>query len=314
MSAIKNKVFELREDYGHKITRNAQNVVFSLFRTSIMLGICFVILSPLFGVVSNTFKSQSDVYNPLVYLIPETFTLDNVRNAFQTMNYISTLTTTLGYTLGITLIQVFIMGIVGYGFARFRIPGQGVLFALVILTIVLPIQTYMVPMFMQFRYFNFFGAEINLINTYVPIVLLTATGMGLRSGLYIYIFRQFFRGLPKEIEEAAFIDGAGAFKTYFMVMLPNAKPAIVTVIMFSFVWQYNDTFYAALFMSNMDFLATRLTSLSFAYIAGGGSRDPGFVQLVVNAGIVLMVFPILAMYSGLQRFFIEGVERSGIVG
>ena len=311
---IIRKLSSLHKEHKHTVVRGSQSIIISLFRLSIILGICYVILSPLFGIISNTFKSQSDVYNPLVYLIPETFTLDNLRHAFRHMNYVTTLITTLVYTLSITFLQVLVTGMVGYGFARFRIPGREILFALVILTIVLPVQTYMVPLFMQFRFFNFFGNEINLINTFAPITLLTATGMGLRSGLYIYIFRQFFRGLPKEIEEAALIDGAGSIKTYFRVMLPNAMPAIITVITFSFVWQYNDTFYAALFMSNMDFLSTRLTALGFAYIAAENVRDPGFVQLVVNAGIVLMLVPILTLYAGLQRYFVEGIERSGIVG
>ena len=298
----------------YKLINNGSGLLFAAIRWFIIIGICYVILSPILGVISNTFKSQRDVYNPLVYLIPETFTLDNLRMALLYMSFVPTLLTTLGYVVIITILQVFITSLVGYGFARFNFPGRSLLFAIVILTIVLPVQTYMVPLFTQFRFFNFFGLEFNLINTYAPMTLLTLTGVGLRSGLYIYIFRQFFRGLPKEIEEAALIDGAGAFRTYLTVMLPNAKPAIVTVLMFSFVWQYNDTFYASLFMPQLDILSTNLTGLASTYIAFENIRDPGFVQLVVNAGIVLMITPILTLYVGLQRYFVEGLERSGIVG
>jgi multiple sugar transport system permease protein len=148
----------------------------------------------------------------------------------------------------------------------------------------------------------------------VPIFLLTATGVGLRSGLYIFIFRQFFRGLPKEIEEAALIDGAGQLRTFMTVMMPNAVPAIITVAMFAIVWQYNDTSYTSLFMATISSLATRLTSLGMVYTSREEVRDPNLVQLVVNAGIILVIAPILTIYVAMQRYFMEGIERSGIVG
>jgi multiple sugar transport system permease protein len=146
--------------------------------------------------------------------------------------------------------------------------------------------------------------------------LMTMFGVGLRSGLYIYIFNQFFRGLPKEIEEAAFVDGAGTFYTFVRVMIPNAMPSILTVTIFSLVWQYNDLFFANIFnISNNWVLSKRLSTLQ-ATLSSEPWRvtDPNISSLYVYAGIILMILPMLLIYIFLQRKFIEGVERSGIVG
>jgi multiple sugar transport system permease protein len=303
------------ENKKHKLIRESQAFVMNVLRILILAGICYIILSPLVGVVSNAFKSVRDVYNPLVYVIPENPTFDNMRFAFQYMNYPTMLAKTLAFTLAITAIHIAITSMVGYGFARFNFPGREVLFAVVVITIVLPMQTYLVPMYMQFRFFRFMFMEFNLINNPLTVYLLTLTGVGLRSGLYIFIFRQFFRGLPKEIEEAALIDGAGQFRTYVQVMMPNATPAIITVAMFALVWQYNDTSYTSLFMGSSGSLAIALTSLGQSFSVGeGGAIDRNQVTLVVNAGIILVILPVLGIYMAMQRYFMEGIERSGIVG
>ena len=133
--------------------------------------------------------------------------------------------------------------------------------------------------------------------------------------MYIYIFNQFFRGLPKEIEEAAFVDGAGTWYTYFRIMLVNAVPSVITVAIFSMVWQYNDTFYAKLFLIDPDIvISKKITSLQSTISNLDKVLDPTISQLYVYAGILLVILPIVIIYVALQKYFIEGVERSGIVG
>lgn len=161
----------------------------------------------------------------------------------------------------------------------------------------------------------FKGEALNLLQSTKPTYLLTLFGAGLRSGLYIYIFRQFFRGLPKEIEEAALIDGAGTWHTYFRIMLVNAIPAVLTVSVFSLVWQYNDMFYSGLFSIPADQnIAFRLSTIAATIRFVDEIRDPLVVQLYVYAGVVLVLLPILLLYLFLQKYFMEGLERSGIVG
>ena len=159
------------------------------------------------------------------------------------------------------------------------------------------------------------GSSVNLLGTPAPMFLMTFLGCGLRSGLYIYMFNQFFRGLPKEIEEAAFVDGAGTWYTYFRIMLVNAMPSVITVAIFSMVWQYNDTFYAKLFLISDNIVISKKISTIEASISNVEKiLDPTILELFLDAGIVLIMIPIVLIYVALQKQFIEGVERSGIVG
>ena len=297
---------------ANKYAKLGKEKIMGICIAIILIGVCYIILSPVIGIISTAIMHPDDLGNPLVYLIPQTFTFYNITNAFIHMNFITTIRNALTFSLGISLMHVFITSLVGYGFARFKFKGSGILFGLVILTIVVPVQTYVVPLFMQFR---FFVNDMNLIGNFWTIILLTLTGVGLRSGLYIYIFRQFFKGLPKEIEEAAFIDGAGPFATYARVMLPNAVPAIITVLLFSFVWHYNDTFYTGMFVPGNRLMAVALGSVGGNYSNSiEGTVPPPQIQMVVFASVLLAIAPILTIYLILQRFFMEGLERSGIVG
>jgi multiple sugar transport system permease protein len=132
--------------------------------------------------------------------------------------------------------------------------------------------------------------------------------------LFIFIYRQFFKGLPNEIEEAAFIDGAGAFRTFFKVMLPNAKSSIIIVLLFAFVWQYNDTFFAGVPMSGQGLLAMRIDGLQSLLSQVQFIKDPNQIALIINSGVVLVIVPLIVLYLFMQRYFMEGIERSGIVG
>ena len=221
------------------------------------------------------------------------------------MDYFRTLGNTLIYTIALTLIQVLICSMVGYGFARFDFPLKKLLFGCVVLMIVIPNHTIMLPQYMTFR-------SMGLMSEATPMYIHRT---GLRAGLFIYIFNQFFRGLPKEIEEAAFVDGAGTWYTYFRIMLVNAMPAVITVTVFSLVWQYTDSFYSQLFRIPTDMLlAKRLSTLQNNISANLKIMNVRIQRLYVDAGVVLTILPLLILYLLLQRRFIEGVERSGIVG
>lgn len=344
-----------------KWTGKVRDFIIGVCMAVIIIGVCYIILSPVIGIISRSVMTPEDAMNPLVFLIPQEFTLQNIDFAVQYMDYFQgrglsdivffsgsetplnlsagvynvfdgtpiygalrflsgvlsgTLLRTLVFAGFFSFLNVIICSMVGYGFARFKFPGVEILFALVILTIVVPVHSYMVPLFINFRYFLDIlpGAYINLIDSWWSLGLLTATGVGIRSGLYIYIFRQFFRGLPKEIEEAAFIDGAGPLGTYVKVMMPNSVPAIVTVLLFAFVWHYNDTFYTSLLMPRVNLMPTSLMSLPMAFSAGERVQSLMVIEMVTFAGVMLAIVPILTLYLFLQRYFVEGLERSGIVG
>lgn len=302
--------------------KTVQSFLVALLKLIIMVGIAYIILGPVISMLASSFFTKNDLYNPVVVLFPMEGTLDNYITVYKTMAYPQTLIRTVFYVGSLTFIQVIVCSMAGYGFARYDFPFKKLLFGCVILTIVLPSDTLMLPWYTEFRNFDILGIvslikgkPVNLLSTPVPMYIMTVLACGLRSGLYIYIFKQFFRGLPKEIEEAAVVDGAGPFYTYFRIMLVNAMPSVLTVSIFSMVWQYNDTFYSHLFAINSNILMSLRISTVQATIAQALEiQDSAITQLYLYAGIILMLVPVVVIYCLLQKRFVEGVERSGIVG
>ena len=281
----------------------------------IIVGISYVILAPVIGIIAHSFFSRQDSINPMVFTVPINPTLERYTMAVKYLDYLPILGRTLLYVFGVTLIQLLICSMVGYGFARYQFPLKKLLFGCVVVMIVVPLNTIQFPLYMTFRYFGIGSNTVNLLKTPWPTVILSVFGCGLRSGLYIYIFNQFFRGLPKEIEEAALVDGAGSWYTYFHIMLPNAAPALITVAVFSIVWQYNDSFFANTFnISDSIILTRKLDSLINVIANAEKILTISEQQLYFDAGVVLVLLPVVIIYLVLQRRFIEGVERSGIVG
>lgn len=306
----------------HALVTGFKKLIMDLFRAVIIIGICYVILAPVFGIIANSFMTNKDAYNPMVYLLPKDPTLERYEMAIEILDYVPTLVNSLVYSLGLMLVQLVVCSMVGYGFARFDFPFKKLLFGCVVVMIVIPTHTIMLPLYVTFRKFDplglctlILGKPLSLMGSTWPMYVLTLFGCGLRSGLYIYIFNQFFRGLPKEIEEAALVDGAGTWYTYFFIMLRNAIPSVITVAVFSLVWQYNDTFYAKLFkIPQEQNIGLRLSSLVANIANQFQIYDKTIQELYMDAGIVLMLIPVILIYVILQKHFIEGVERSGIVG
>lgn len=294
--------------------RTVPAMIWPFIRAILVAGICFVIIYPTLTQLSTALKDVEDLFDPSVVWVPKTFTNVNFKRAAAGMNYWIALRNTLMVTVVTSVLQLFSCTYIGYGFARFRFRGRGVLFALVLLTMIVPPELIMVPLFLNFRYFNLFGllggTGINMIGSMWPYAFTSLTGTGIRNGLFIYLMRQFFRGMPGELEEAAYVDGAGPIRTYFRVMLPNALPVMLIVFIFSFVWMYNDVFFAQMFMPNADLMSRNMVRLPLVIRYEQGPE----ATLAHNAAIILYLMPLIVLYAWLQRHFVESVERSGIVG
>lgn len=309
-------------DQRKSLGNDIKKVLLAILKAAILIGVGYVILSPVIGMLVNSFSSDSDALDPMVFVLPKSPTLERYALAALRMDYLPTIARDLIYTLTLTLLQLLVCSMVGYGFARFDFPLKKLLFGCVVVMIIIPSHTIMLPLYLSFREFDplglvslITGGSINLMGTVVPMYIMTLLGCGVRSGLYIYIFNQFFRGLPKEIEEAALVDGAGVWYTYFRIMLRNAMPAVITVAVFSIVWQFNDTFYAKLFLISDDVVISKKISALQGVIANQDKILSVTIQeLYLDAGIILVLLPIVLIYLFLQKYFIEGVERSGIVG
>ncbi|GAE32172.1 carbohydrate ABC transporter permease [Halalkalibacter hemicellulosilyticus] len=300
--------------------------VWSFVRLVLIAGLSFIILYPIIQKISTAIKHRSDLYSPIVVWIPENYSLDNFRNAMSIMNYWDTLFNTFVLAGTTTLLTVASCALAGYAFARLQFKGSKLLFGGVILTILVPPTTILIPMYINLREFSLMGliplitgSSVNLLDSYWPFILTALTANSLKAGLFIFIFRQFFRGIPKAIEEAAYIDGAGVGTTFFRIMLPNALPAIVTVMLFSFVWQWNDTFFTTTYLTSSNVMSTQLSSLPYnlaIHLEGGDatSTDPFYLSMVQDTGILLAILPLIIIYLFVQRYFVQSVERTGIVG
>lgn len=316
-----------------KCQKSARKWIFALIRLVFLLGFSFIILYPVITMLSKAFMLQTDIYDNSVLWIPKHYTLANIKYAAGEMEYWKSLLITTVFCTTVTLVQICSCMMVGYGFARFEFPLKKLLFALAVLTIVVPPQTLMIPQFFNFKYFDIFGlfrlitgkAGIDMMNTYFPYYILAITGQGLRNGLFIFLFRQGFRAMPRETEEAAMVDGLGEFRTFWNIMMPNAITLIVTVALFSFVWQWNDTFYANLFVPNGYLLASKYTIFEYGLQTLATTDqtvdnvvfnmgDTKVLMLLKNGGVFLLMAPLIIMYLFLQKFFVESVDRTGLVG
>ncbi len=297
-----------------------------IFRALIVFGLCFVILYPLIFMVSVAFRARADMADPTVLWIPRTWTMQNVKDVIRAMDFWNTLKNTLVLNIGCSLVQVASCAMTGYGFARFKFKGKSILFFIVILMILVPPQIINIPQYMFFRYFNPFwiyhpitGSYINLINTGYTMYAPAITANGIRSGLCIFIFRQSFRGLPKELEDAAYLDGCSPFKTFLKVMVPNAGSTFLTVFLFSIVWYWNDYYVSTSFFTDNKTIALMLKNLDAALkqiIFNGGNIQVSAKELIVwmEAGCLISILPILLLYIFLQKKFTEGIARSGLTG
>ena len=299
-----------------------KTVFIKLFTYVLLIGISYVILFPFFAKISGSFMSRDDFVDVTVKLIPKYPTLDTYKAVIASNKYFEALSNTFILSVLCGLIQTFMCCVIGYGLAKFKFKGNKLVFLLVIFTMVIPHGTLRLSMFVNFRFFDIFGLfkliggqPLNLMNSYWPLALLSIGGLAFKNGLYIFMMRQFFHGVPDELEESAYIDGSGVFRTFIQIILPLSVPMMITIFLFAFSWQWTDNFYTELFFPNntkfvlMPDVIAIPKSLDTAYAA----RNL-YESAIRNTCGLLILSPLLIMYVFLQRYLIGGIERSGIVG
>lgn len=292
--------------------------IWSFFRGAILLGFGFIIMYPVIYMISCTFRESSDMNDPSVMWIPKHFTLDVLKDTIEAMDFGNTLKNTLFLNVGCSVVQVISCSVTGYGFARFEFKGKNFLFLIVIMMILVPPQIISLPLYTQFMNFGIGTFRINLIDNMLTMYLPAITANGLKSGLMILIFRQFFRGLPRELEDVAYIDGCSPLRTFITIMLPNTLPAVLTVFLFSVVIYWNDYYTSSVYFHNTKTLALVLENLDNElkkYLFGSAEVQISQREQIVwkEAGCLLSIMPILIVYIFLQKYFTESIELSGII-
>ena len=306
---------------------NAVAIIISIVRAIILFGLCFIIIMPILEKLSYAFRSPLDISNPQVIWIPDIWSTMNIEISYSLLTMEGhAFTNSLLLSAIVTVIQILATAIPGYAFARLKFKGSNILFYIVIASLAIPNEALKVSRTLFFTYYTFFG--YSLVGSTLAIYIMSIFGQGVRSAIFIFLFRQAFRNLPMELEESAEIDGASVLRTFWSVMFPNVRGTIVTVALFAFVWQYNDYYFANLFSyqrthplvttalagfsENLNsVISTQFVSLRQEMGDVIGSE---FYELIEQTAALLMMIPLLIGYLFVQRLFVESVERSGLTG
>lgn len=314
----------------YKQTTLLKNVIVSLFRVFLLISIGYVIIYPLMYMITNSIRTGQSYYDPTIVWITTKTTFSNFAYAVQAMDYFNSLKNTILYEILPSILQLATCAVAAYGFARFDFKLKKILTFVLFITILLPVQATMLPSYINYSQLDFFGLfeqiykitgtdlRISILNTPYVFYLPALFGVGLRSGTIIYIYIQFFKGLPKELEEAAWIDGSDPIRTFLVIALPSSSVVIFTNLIFSIIWHWNDYYRAAMFLKErtnftlsvqLAEIQNTLESLRLSSSAG----TPSTVAIIM-ASCLIYVLPVLIMYICLQTRFVKSIDRVGITG
>lgn len=302
-----------------------KKVCLAIFRYAFLIGISYVILFPYYSKISTSLMTGEDLVDVTVKLVPKYPTLDTYKIILNETDFFAALKNTALLSLFCGVLQMIVCSLVGYGFSKFKFRGRGILFMCVILTLVIPHKTLQSTMKLFFQDFNIWGIVYlgDMINPsyHIPMALMSIGAIGYRNGLYIFMMRQFYKGVPDELEEAAYVDGAGVMKTFWKIIVPMSVPMMVTVFIFSFSWQWTDRFYTKMLYNSKQYvffqnvidqlprvesvekLMTQYSSVSSQYLAA-----------MQNAVGLLVLIPLLIVFLFGQKTLVQGIERTGVTG
>lgn len=318
--------FELNRASGGALLKNsAKKWTVSIVRGLLLFGLCFMIIQPLLTRFGTSLMAERDLYDSTVVLLPRNPTLENYSIVFTLTDFPRSMLNTLWTSFTVSVFQVAACTLVGYGFARYDFPLKKFWFACVVALIVIPPQTIATALYMNFANFDilglikrFTGKSANLHGSFLPYVMMSATCMGLKDGLYIYMLRQYFRSVPKSLEEAAYMDGCNTLHTFVRIMLPDAVPVILSCFLFSFVWQWTDLFYTRNFLSSMSIYSTQLSTIvsRMGRYFSSNSDVPVIVpagrqQQLISIGVLVCSVPLIILYVFTQKTFVQSIVMTG---
>lgn len=306
----------------------AGKIISNIARYVFLLAFSYVLLYPLIFMISSSFQSASDFFDPTVEWIPKNPVFTNFALSIKAMEFGTSFLNTIIYEIIAAALEIASCAVAAYGLARFKFKGKGILNVLMLLTILVPTTMIIIPSYINFRYLDFAGVlnligkiigtdiRINVLDTPFVMWLPSLFAVGLKGGLFIYIYKQFFQGLPREFEEAAWIDGAGPVKTFLSVIIPSSTVPIVTVTMFAVVWHWNDYYLAQMYLSENLPLSVKLASVDSLITSTlyGAASAKTIMGPAIMAACLLMILPLIVFYLALQRRFIASIANSGIVG
>lgn len=283
---------------------------------ALLICIGFVYIYPILYMLSNSLMNLDDLLDSSINWIPGSLSFSNYSQAAASMDFWKSLGMSIIVAGVPTILNVVSCSVVGYGLARFQFPCKKVILGVIIFSFILPSQITMIPTYVLY-------SNIKILGTLWSFALPALLAQGINAPIFILIFYQFFRQVPKVLIEAAQIDGAGYFKSFVKISLPSAAPAILTVFLFSFVWYWNESYLTQMYVSGVmtesgwSTLVIKLAKFANNYSTYAQTAASGATSLnesISMAGTMLSILPVLLMYFVLQRYFIESIDRVGITG
>lgn len=315
----RNKVFLNRYILRARLVllgnREKSGILVKFVTLFFLVNIAIIYLNPLFYMISTSLKDVPDIIDATVGLIPKHPTLKNIEIAFKGLEFLKALGISIAIVLPTAVGHVISCAIAGYAFARLTVPGKRLLMIILVITFVIPPQTIIIPTLITFK-------ALYMINSPMPFIIPAFFGHGLKGALFVIIYMQYFKNQPSDIENAARIDGASAFQTFWRVMFPIARPAMIVVFLFSTIWHWNETFLYLIYCPTFRPLSLRISDLKLLGISTFVSNyvvknaiSAGEVtnETVMMAGCLLVILPMILLYLFAQKWFTQGIERTGLV-
>lgn len=261
----------------------------------LLVFLAFLVLYPFIWMLITSFKAEADIVAYPPKLFSGSFSLDSYINIWKRIPFLKYYRNTIIFSTAVTLTSLACDTMAGYAFARMKFPGKNIMFLLVMGTMMIPFQVIMVPLYVEIFKFG-------LINTYLGLVLPRAT-----NAFGIFMMRSFFISLPKGLEEAGRIDGCTEFGIFRKIMVPLCKPAVVSLFIFHFMYQWNDLLYPLLLTTSdeMKTLPAGIATFMGTHVVEYG---------IIMAGACLSLLPILIAYLIAQKQFVQGIAMTGMKG
>ena len=299
------KITEINNKYLRFSKKNILGFTGNTFTYIMLISLSVIFLAPFFYMIGRSVMSAQDLADINIVWLPRSFVFRNYTQAFTVLNYVDRLIWSL-FIAGTAVVgQIISCSFVGYGLARIKFKGNGLAFALIIFAMLIPPQTIIMSQYLMF-------ARAGFMNSVVPIISPSFFSLGLNGGLFVFLFRQFYKNMPHELENAALIDGTGIFGAYFRIMLPNASSTILVTVILSFIWQWNNYFEPTIYINELNKYTLVMMLKNLGTTAASQFKINSFNNGINLAATFLCALPIIVLFLVLQRKFIKGIETSGL--
>lgn len=278
-------------------TNIKKHLSYSIIYLVLLFGIGITIL-PLLWQITISLKSSNTIFELVPRFVPNEFKFSNYTEAITEMQFLKYFKNTLFISFMTIIGTLFSCTLTAFGFSRLKFKGRNLLFFILVSTLMLPSQVTLIPMYITY-------ARMGWINSYLPLIAPHFFG----DAFYIFMLRQFFLTIPKELDEAATIDGCSTFRIYWNIILPLCTPVLLTVVLFKFNWVWNDFMGPLIYVNDQNKF-----TLSLGLYVFKSSQKYGPQWNYLMAAATIMMLPVFTLYALFQKYFIEGIAISGLKG